>query len=472
MPKLIQITIFLVLVISLAGCTGNPSTNAAPSQIPSTPSPTSSAYPIPETASPTPPILVSPSPTNSVLATPSPMGVSAELWTSSLHMFDANNGWAVQTIMSSSYPVGSKILHTSTGLQDWKEVNPPLPQGKFALPVWSFIDQKQAIGIFVQTAENSPVTEMTAWRTTDGGLTWEKGESTQFASTNQINDFRANELDMVSSDQGWLLGRSSDGSTGETVYVFETTTAGKHWEMVYDTTSHTKDSQGLLWFGGSTTYNDNAFSVSTQNRLFFSNSNLWVSQDSGKTWNPQQLPAPKEYPNLDTSLDANHRSSISAPDFNTPKDGFLVRRVFRKEQVISPPLEYQGIPDAEYLYVTNDGGQNWSSRPVPVKLGVVYFLDSQHGWLLGIQNADQIQTTDIYRTTNGGVTWEQIATDSPVLLGSEIQFIDEQTGFAFVPFPPSTYYSALDHRIISAGTPWMTINGGKSWTLLNIQSMP
>lgn len=54
------------------------------------------------------------------------------------------------------------------------------------------------------------------------------------------------------------------------------------------------------------------------------------------------------------------------------------------------------------FYTTSDGGQSWQAvpgigDPTSVRLGPVLFLDPLHGWVGWAQ--------DIYRTTDGGITW-------------------------------------------------------------------
>jgi photosystem II stability/assembly factor-like uncharacterized protein len=55
------------------------------------------------------------------------------------------------------------------------------------------------------------------------------------------------------------------------------------------------------------------------------------------------------------------------------------------------------------LYESTDGGNSWIAREIPIGLSTpfygLFFLDSQNGWVYGNEN---------YRTTDGGVTWNQL----------------------------------------------------------------
>jgi photosystem II stability/assembly factor-like uncharacterized protein len=124
---------------------------------------------------------------------------------------------------------------------------------------------------------------------------------------------------------------------------------------------------------------------------------------------------------------------------------------------------------------TADGGQTWVPRPSPVKIGTVAFLDAQRGWLLGKSDPDPETTTQLYQTTDGGVNWSQVATDSPLPLGSELQFVDDLNGFAFYPYSASYDYRGLDARAPTSdqNSPLhKTIDGGRSWEKIELHIAP
>ncbi len=438
----------ILLTIYLAGCTGIQS--AIPTSV-NSPSPTSSQ--------PTS-ILIS----NTPLPPPSSQPRIIQF-----QMIDRSSGWAVQVIPG-KFPIESIILHTTNGISSWRNVTPPLPEGNFSFPIFAFIDQDIAVGIYIQRFENSSTTEMTAWRTADGGKTWKAGETTKF---DKINDFSARQLTMINQENGWMLGTSNSGMEGDLVIILETKDGGMHWGQVYDTNSHRDDPQNVLWIIGESTFSDQIFTISAQSKGYFTNSRLSVSNDGGKSWQPQPLNPPSGYPNLDIyGSDKDFDSTTSVPQFSTPNDGVLIRRIFRHDQVISPPVEYQGLPQAQFIYYTHDKGETWISQPAPVKLGTIYFRNANTGWFLGKNDPDPTKSTQLYQTVDGGKRWIQIVADCLLPLGSEIQFLDEQTGFAFDPFPPSSYYAYFDLRTGKPPYLFTTANGGKTWDAVEPQLIP
>ncbi len=68
---------------------------------------------------------------------------------------------------------------------------------------------------------------------------------------------------------------------------------------------------------------------------------------------------------------------------------------------------------------TTDGGVTWSKTELATsQFNAVYFLDANHGWIVG---------NDTYRTTNGGATWTHLNGNGTL---EDVQFIDPLHGFA------------------------------------------
>lgn len=83
---------------------------------------------------------------------------------------------------------------------------------------------------------------------------------------------------------------------------------------------------------------------------------------------------------------------------------------------------------------TTDGGVSWSHFKLGVKQTPtsVYFSDANTGWIVGVTDipGDESETgpSDIFSTTDGGVTW-QPQMRIPVSL-TDLTFVDEKTGWA------------------------------------------
>ena len=115
------------------------------------------------------------------------------------------------------------------------------------------------------------------------------------------------------------------------------------------------------------------------------------------------------------------------------------------------------------VYRTTDGGQTWQMATVPTtsQLGQLTFLDPQHGWLLaGIQAAAGPKAVDVFRTSDGGKTWIKVSTASPADTspgalppGAEwLSFLDASTGWA-TGYSPASNFVWL----------YVTHDGGSTW---------
>ena len=95
------------------------------------------------------------------------MQASANSRMTQLKLFNANNGWAVQT---GSLLSENKILHTTNGLRNWDNVSPPGPEGYYIDLTASFFDANNAMVLYNwQALPTSNTSEITTWRTHDGG---------------------------------------------------------------------------------------------------------------------------------------------------------------------------------------------------------------------------------------------------------------------------------------------------------------
>jgi hypothetical protein len=80
--------------------------------------------------------------------------------------------------------------------------------------------------------------------------------------------------------------------------------------------------------------------------------------------------------------------------------------------------------------------------------------------------------THLYLTKNGGINWIPISSDCPLPLGSEMQFIDPQTGFAFHPISEFEFYRNFDQRVKAARNEsvlYSTQDGGVTWSKVALQ---
>jgi photosystem II stability/assembly factor-like uncharacterized protein len=388
-----------------------------------------------------------------------------------LKMFDAKTGWAVQTVPYVA-SMDNRILRTVNGLRTWINVSPPVHEGSYIFLTASFIDANTAVVVYNrQLLPTSDAVEVTTWRTNDGGQTWQVGETIP----THLGVMEGIEVMMLDPDHGWMLGIGTPAMGNANVRFSETQDGGMHWKVVYDTSDHLTD-PNALWVGGYYPYVTHFIFVS-EAVGFFSDGRLFSSQDEGSSLISHPLDPPIDFPDIDcTGSDCKYRDTISAPHFTSPKAGALLRRIYlNSEEVINSfafgdPLTQ--LPLAQYLYFTHDGGQTWVPKPSPVKIGTVYFWNAQTGWLLGKNDPDPATTTQFYQTTDGGETWKQVLADCPLPLGSELQFVDDQIGYAFYPSTVLDYYKNFDERVNQAPLLFSTHDGGRSWVKVEPQIAP
>ncbi len=121
-------------------------------------------------------------------------------------------------------------------------------------------------------------------------------------------------------------------------------------------------------------------------------------------------------------------------------------------------------PAAGTLFHTTNGGVTWSSGSVPFGGGSLKFVDAMHGWeLIGLGAGMFHEAVAVYRTSDGGLSWEQEITDDPNVSGSSdslplegdkngITALDADRGWVTGLVPMSDYIYI-----------YATQDGGRTW---------
>ncbi len=129
------------------------------------------------------------------------------------------------------------------------------------------------------------------------------------------------------------------------------------------------------------------------------------------------------------------------------------------------------VPDADdplgsgILYRSRDGGGSWESIPVPFGSADLSFLDENDGWAMaGLGVGAGNMGVAIYRTSDGGAHWEQVYTNDPNLvnasadlplsgLKNDLTPLDTNTAWiSGVVYAPETFYF------------FKTSDGGRTWS--------
>ena len=106
-----------------------------------------------------------------------------------------------------------------------------------------------------------------------------------------------------------------------------------------------------------------------------------------------------------------------------------------------------------WLFRTADGGRTWRAARAPVA-GPFQFINARDGWMLasGLPGMGSAEA-EIYRSTNGGETWNKLASTRFVGLGPQIAFLNATTGWIIpgsIDKPEWIYLS-------------VTYDGGHTW---------
>lgn len=122
-----------------------------------------------------------------------------------------------------------------------------------------------------------------------------------------------------------------------------------------------------------------------------------------------------------------------------------------------------GDPDAWHgkIFHTENGGENWTEQSLPEDAGLIhgiYFMDNLKGWAVGVRNdnLDFFAETRcaLYYTEDGGESWiEKYAPDIDLVF-TDIDFTTEEKGWV-VGFAGNSGETG--------GTVFRTIDGGDTW---------
>ncbi len=420
--------IFLMGVILLGGCAGQPGTEAqpdlaatetsAPSEVVLEPTPSAtedaaiSASPtvqLEETSTAT--VTASPTPVSANLPLP-PLAAGEAVMITSIDMIDTVNGWAI----GGDQDPGDRLLRTRDGGQTWQEVTPPYLSADEnttgILKKAYFLDTNSAwVAVYYLPQSDLPDEGQffgNIWRTQDGGLSWEISEPidlfiTLYGSEDSqiIDPSPAPLMEFLDADHGWILIRDTgSGMHRYPAAMYRTRDGGLGWDNVFDPYSD------ILQGGYKTgmTFADEMTGWSTTDSYPVDEPFVRGTSDGGSDWSEIWLPPPAFDPDL---VNRNYCVEQHSPHLFTPNSGMLVVDCMTTDETNQP---------ADILYSSEDGGENWRADPYPGC--TLQMLNPRVGWGL---------SRDIYQTNDGGRSWEEIKT---VNWDGQFDFVDESAGFA------------------------------------------
>jgi photosystem II stability/assembly factor-like uncharacterized protein len=196
-----------------------------------------------------------------------------------------------------------------------------------------------------------------------------------------------------------------------------------------------------------------------------------MTTNGGVTWNEQRYVINRQY--YGTSAQSSVRNTTTGKNINAfPDTGILVRTTNAgstwNERTIADTItrlnkvqfvdSLHGWITASYLPSGDfqdkyailrsvNGGTTWSLHPTPQEFSAFCFLDTLHGW-------GTSYTFDIFRTTDGGKTWDSMYAYPGDIGTSAISFVDSANGWLF---GDRFYQGAIRETI------FRTTDGGYNW---------
>jgi len=361
----------------------------------------------------------------------------------SIQMIDAQIGWAVTARCDPCPPdiVSGLVLRTTNGGTQWKDVTPADSSGKRTgvIDFYVFNSQIALVGTWVRKSSREGSVEI--FRTVDAGLTWKTITNPGWSSISFLNP-----------REGWLI-HDIVGYTGHTdVDIYRSPDGGETWVKV---SSNTDRSSGLTNLSGMTgiTFFTSATGWITGLSILSDWLYLYVTRDGGRTWQQQKLPLPPQ-------LTPHWEAYLWPPRVVTAQDGIL-RADYTTSHRSDPMAQTEYTGPVIVFYVTHDGGTTWTyTTPVPVTESKVNprprpgtFIDMSHGW---VKDEDTL-----YMTNDGGRQWTKIHSSQVFGDVTHLVFISPEAGWAVRNTDP---YGGGARQT----SPFLlkTLDGGRTWTAL------
>ncbi len=155
-------------------------------------------------------------------------------------------------------------------------------------------------------------------------------------------------------------------------------------------------------------------------RLYFASQRVWKSEDRGDSWTPISSDLTKNEERLSLPIMGRQQSWDAAWDVYAMSTYNTLTSL--AESVVDEAVLYAGSDDG-LLHTTKDGGSSWTSQTVDKLPGVpatafvndikADFVDANVAYVALDNHKFGDYSPYLYKTTNGGKTWESISDGIP-----------------------------------------------------------
>lgn len=359
----------------------------------------------------------------------------------SIEMNSETQGWALAK---------GEVLHTEDGGEHWAAVTPrELTSNPWEVEC-EFYDADHA-WLAVRTDDEKSVV---VFHTADGGRTWGKSAVPR-GSNGPVYGGRP---DFIDPERGWLMIEPEHGMSSRPGELYRTSDGGEHWAEVAKSAATGPAPENGLPFSGPFSFRNalTGWLPGQQGAGFAAEHSLYMTEDGGRTWRPQDLPLPANRTN--GKLDASPPRFFSAGG----QDGVL--------PAIFVPESGKTSDYATIFYTTADGGRTWQARSSLPGTGPASFLTAKNWWAWR-EESDAAGLAapargKLYRTTDAGENWTALAPAGDLGRALEkgervrqVDFVTEKMGWLLL--------TTADDR----GTELLqTTDGGSTWRLVPVDT--
>jgi len=339
----------------------------------------------------------------------------------SLQAFSGAGAWALSQ---------EGLLRTNDAGLTWTDVTPIGLRGRDSRmqspPFAFYLDEGRGWVAAFEVSTTGPL--MAIFATSDGGTTWASQTLQLDADSGSYGG--AGSLFFVDGQTGWLMSKLQTSSAASQGVLYGTHDGGQTWTKASIPIGGGFRFMGDFdgWVAGGA-----------------AGGSLYVTHDGGLSWEEQQVPL--------RSVEKPWLTTVAVPTFFDRSNGVLPVQV-RSETDEGSRLHF---------FVTNDGGRSWTSTGSPLQTqrgGDIFygeaattaFVDRSKWFLV----ADQV-----FVTHNGGRDWSVIPTTRGLEDIVAIDFVSGEAGWAYLE------KTACPDKVncFTGSLVLTTQDGGRSWAV-------